>query len=79
MNNSFVFERAREFASRLRKQDGDDPAAWVADGCRIALGRPPSAAELKTALDLFETTDKPRALVSFCLMLYNLNEFIYVD
>ena len=42
MNNNFVFARAKEFAARLRKLDGDDHTAWVTDGWQIALGRPPS-------------------------------------
>ncbi len=79
MNNRSVVERAAEFAVRLRKQDGDDAAAWVADGWQIALGRAPSPAERKEALDIFTASDKDRTLVKFCLMLYNLNEFIYVD
>ena len=50
LNNNFIFGRAKEFAARLRKQDGDDHAAWVADGWRIALGRPPSETERQRAL-----------------------------
>ena len=79
MNNNFVFERAREFAERLRKQDGDNPGAWVADGWQIALGRPPSGAEAKHALGMFAKPDRNAALAEFCLMLFNLNEFIYVE
>jgi len=79
MNNHYVFERAREFAARLRKQDGDDHSAWVVDGWRIALGRTPSDAEQQRALGMLSKPDSQAALVEFCLMLFNLNEFIYVD
>ena len=79
LNNEFVTARAREFAARLRKLGGDDPAAWVDGGWQIALGRPPSSAEHARALAMLEVPDKNRALAGFCLMLFNLNEFIYVD
>jgi len=79
MNNNYVFERAREFAARLRKQDGDDHAAWVADGWQIALGRSPSDVERQRALGMLSKPDSQAALAEFCLMLFNLNEFIYVD
>jgi hypothetical protein len=78
LNNEFVAARAREFAARLRKT-GDGPAAWVANGWQIALGRPPSAEERSRALAMLDEPDKNRALTDFCLMLFNLNEFIYVD
>ncbi len=79
INNEFVSARAREFAARLRKIGGDNPAAWVADGWQIALGRAPSQAERSRALAMLDEPDKTRALADFCLMLFNLNEFIYVD
>jgi hypothetical protein len=79
INNEFVAARAREFAARLRKTGGDSAAAWVADGWQIALGRQPSPAERSHALAMLNQPDKDRALADFCLMLFNLNEFIYVD
>jgi hypothetical protein len=79
INNEFVMARAREFAARLRKSGGDDPMAWISEGWQIALGRPPSPAERTRALAMLDQPDKDRALTDFCLMLFNLNEFIYVD
>ena len=79
LNNEFVAARAREFAARLRKIGGDDPAAWVDAGWRIALARPPSPAERVKALAMLDEPDRDRALTDFCLMLFNVNEFIYVD
>jgi hypothetical protein len=78
MNNNFVFARAGELAARLRKEAGDDHAAWVNNGWQIALGRPPTAAERGHALTMLSKPDS-QALQAFCLMLFNLNEFIYVD
>jgi hypothetical protein len=79
LNNEFVAARAREFAARLRKLGGDDPTAWVDAGWRIALARPPSSDERAKALAMLDEPDKNRALTDLCLMLFNLNEFIYVD
>jgi hypothetical protein len=79
MNNEFVAARAREFATRLRESGGENAAAWVVGGWQIALGRSPSAAERARALAMLDAPDKARALTDFCLMLFNLNEFIYVD
>jgi hypothetical protein len=66
MNNRFVDERAGEFAQRLRKQNGDNPAAWVSDARQIALERPPTAAERSHALSMLQmaATDPPGALLS---------------
>jgi hypothetical protein len=71
--------RAKEFAARLRKQSANDPAAWIDAGWQIAFGHAPSAAERAHALAMLDVPDKDRALADFCLMLFNLNEFIYVD
>jgi mono/diheme cytochrome c family protein len=82
MNSRFVFERAKEFAARLTKKDGDNPGAWVEDGWQLALARTPTVEEKRKALEMFDgksSEPRSRALVEFCLMLFNLNEFIYVD
>ena len=75
MNSSFVLEQAETFATRLRDGTGDASADLVEAGWRMALGRSPNPDERKTALDYLERSTLP----SFCLMLFNTNEFIYVD
>ena len=75
MNSSFVLEQAEAFAFRLRNATGDRSAELVEAGWRTALGRPPNPNERTTALDYLERNTLP----SFCLMLFNTNEFIYVD
>jgi hypothetical protein len=82
MNSRFMFERAKELAARLTKKDGDNPDTWVEDGWKLALARSPSAEEKRKALNMFDNNSgdtRSRALVEYCLMLFNLNEFIYVD
>ena len=79
LNNEFVIARAKEFAERLRKIDPAHADSWVTNGWEIALGRAPTAAERAKALALLDTPDQSKALADFCLMLFNLNEFIYVE
>jgi hypothetical protein len=79
MNNEFVLARAREFADRLRTLGNENPEAWVSNGWQIALGRAPNPAERAKALAILDAPDQRRALADFCLMLFNLNEFVYVD
>jgi hypothetical protein len=78
LNNEFVVTRAREFAARLQKL-GTSPESWVTNGWEIALGRAPTAAERAKALAMVDMPDRSAALTDFCLMLFNLNEFLYVD
>jgi hypothetical protein len=47
----------------------------VEAGWRLALGRPPEAAERQTALDYLKRNSLPR----LCLLFFNMSEFIYVD
>jgi hypothetical protein len=79
LNNEFVIARAKEFSERLRKAYGENQEAWAVNGWEIALGRAPSAQERARAVAMLDAPDKNRALADFCLMLFNLNEFIYVD
>ena len=75
MNSEFVVAEAEAFADRLRRETDGSPGALVAAGWRTALGRDATDLELRTSLGYLERN----SLTEFCLMLYNLNEFIYVD
>ena len=75
MNSGFVLEQAEAFARRLRSEVGTDPAELVEAGWGLALGRAPTSAERATALGYLARGSLPQ----FCLMLFNTNEFIYVD
>jgi len=92
MNDDFVADQAGYFADRVRSEAGNDPRAWVDRAFVLALGRSPSetrAAEATRFLagrrDVYEkenaTRDQAnrRALVDLCHVLFNCNEFIYVD
>jgi hypothetical protein len=51
LNGEFANTQARHFAARLVKEAGEDPTAQVKRAYLLALCRPPSPAEIKTALE----------------------------
>ncbi len=75
MNGGFVLRQAGRFAERIRSRSGDQPEAQADNGWRFALGRPPSSKELATAVGYI----RRNSLAQFCLLLFNMNEFLYVD
>jgi hypothetical protein len=64
MNNNVAFEQAQQFAGRLVKERGDDPAAWIERAWRLALGRAPTDLERKKALAMLDALTKTSALGS---------------
>jgi hypothetical protein len=83
MNNQMTYEQARQFAARLLREDGDRPEDWVRAAWRLALLREPSDNEQREAVQLIaKLSDKQtreEGLAQFCLTIFNLNEFLYVD
>jgi hypothetical protein len=54
LNNHVVQRQAQHFAARLGREAGDKQGRWIERAWQIALGRPPSAAEQHSALNLLE-------------------------
>jgi hypothetical protein len=84
MNSAFLNGEAENLASRIRKDAGDDPSQEVAYGLRLALCREPNRAEVERGMKLVQTlrgdgASSELAMKYFSLMVYNLNEFVYVD
>jgi hypothetical protein len=75
LNSPFMRQQAQFFAERLRKEAGDDPAAQVRRGFRLAFQRESDAEEASAGVKLVEKY----GLNAFCLDLFNVNEFLYVD
>ena len=75
LNNDFMLRQAGHWATRLEKEAGADPAAQVRRGYALALVREPDETELAAAVALVKRAGLPQ----FCRMLFNANEFIYVD
>ncbi len=74
-NGDFVNRQAQHFAARLRKEAGKDPRKQIDLAWRLALARPPAPSEMKTMLEFLDR----QPLEQMCRVIFNLNEFAYVD
>jgi cytochrome c553 len=85
LNGTFVNEQATLFAERVRREAGDDVADRVGRALEIALSRPADAAEVADGVGLVRAMEREEgftpdaAFASYCLVLLNLNEFVYLD
>jgi hypothetical protein len=75
MNNRLGVALARHFAARLEREAPAGTADRIRLGFQLALGRAPTPEELETLTDHAER----RGLPSACRLLFNLNEFVFVD
>ena len=76
LNGEFMQRQAREFAARLRRENGAEARVELA--WKLAFGRAPRDEEKRTALTALGA-EGDAALDRFCLVLLNTNEFLYVD
>ncbi len=74
LNDPFVLQQSTLFADRLGAA-AQDPAGQVTAGFRLAFGRAPTPAE-STAMTAFV---REQGLPSFCRVLFNTNEFFFVN
>jgi hypothetical protein len=74
LNDAFMLRLAERFAGRLEREAAT-PEGRVERGFRLAIGRNPTADEAKTLGDYAARHGLPRA----CRVLFNLNEFVFVD
>ena len=92
LNGEFIHEEALALADRLIAEWGESLEEQVEGVWRLALVRPPRESETREAIALVkreraaleERGEAPgeacrRALAALCLVIYNLNEFIYID
>ena len=92
LNNAFVAEQAKHFAKRVEGMAGLKGEEAVRTAFRLALARPPSAAENEICVKLLdneaaayrETGRSPddsdrQALVHMCHTLLNTSEFLYLE
>ncbi|MCX7702431.1 MAG: DUF1549 and DUF1553 domain-containing protein, partial [Gemmataceae bacterium] len=77
MNGPFARQQSRVFANRLMSlRDSGERLTWA---YRAALGRPPRPEEVERVEDFLRRHPGIIGLTDFCLTLFNLNEFVYVD
>ena len=85
LNGEFLNEQAKIFAERLKREADKDVTARVQLGLYLATSRQPSDAHVRRGVELIQalqTEDRVSAdvaLQSFCLVVLNLNEFMYLD
>jgi hypothetical protein len=75
LNNDFMRDQARRFAERLRNECGDDTNRQVELAFELAFARLPSPQEKEASLEMIQQSN----VAAFCLMLFNANEFIFLD
>jgi mono/diheme cytochrome c family protein len=73
-NNEFVLRHAEHFAARLGKLAADPPGQ-VREAFRLALLREPTAGELER----FAAYTRKHGTAAMCRVLFNSNEFLFVD
>ena len=85
LNGSFFNEQARVLADRIRGEAGSQPKAQVRRVLHRVTARPPTEAEvvrgtaLLESLTVEEGLGPTAALDAFCLLAFNLNEFLYLE
>lgn len=85
LNSEFLNEQAAAFAVTLRGNYGDDVSAQIRAAFEFALSRPAVESEMASGIEFLEAMQKEHglskeeALDRFCLLVLNLNEFVYLD
>ena len=85
LNSDFMNKQAALLAQRVSREVGRSSERRVARALEIVLSRPPSSSEVERGLDLVRDLQQEehfsfeQAFNSFCLLLLNLNEFVYLD
>jgi hypothetical protein len=77
MNSDEVEKASGKLAARLQKETAGDISAAIGLGYKITLGRSPSASEKDYASTYVE--NDPTRLKGLAWLLFNLDEFIYVQ
>jgi mono/diheme cytochrome c family protein len=85
LNGQFLNKQAAIFAERLRKEAGEDVARQVRLALALATSRQPTSDEVERGVRLTEALQREEgvssevALRTLCLVILNLNEFVYLD
>ena len=83
LNSAFLNKAARNLAERLKKAVGNDRRRQVALALELATSRKPDEPKIRMGLAFMDSFPDPanpdQALEQFCLLVLNLNEFVFVD
>jgi hypothetical protein len=75
LNHSLVLRTSDRFADRIRREAGDDSARQMERAFLLALQRPPDDEELRLTTPFV----REHGLPALARVLFNSNEFLYVD
>lgn len=85
LNSAYLGEQAGVFAHLVREKAGGDVRQQVAFALERGTQRPPTAMEVERGTKLIGSLEKDRGLTAddalkyYCLLVLNLDEFVYVD
>ena len=85
LNGAFFNEQARILADRIRAEVGSEPREQVRWVLHRVTSRPPSDREISQSVALLQSLTSEEglgataALDAFCLLAFNLNEFLYLE
>ena len=85
LNGEFANEQAVLFAERLKRELPGDVRAQIIRGIRLTTSRQPADDEITHdvafvgKLQAQQRMNADKALVQYCLLLLNANEFVYLD
>jgi hypothetical protein len=74
LNDPFILRQSEAFAERLNREKSS-PAAQIAEAYELAFGRAPTAPEQTELARYAERHGLPAA----CRLLFNANEFVFLD
>ncbi len=85
LHSGFMQQQAGLFAQRVRREASSDTRGQVMHAIELALGRPADEETVADGLELIATSQQRHGLSpdaafdQFCLLVLNLNEFVYLD
>jgi hypothetical protein len=79
LNSKFIHSEAKRFAERVIEFAGPDRKKEVDEAFRLTVGRLPSPQERAKAEQLLGAAPSREALARLGVVLFNLNEFIYLE
>ena len=74
LNDRLLVRQSEHFAARLAKLR-DDPKEQIRAAYELALSRPPTDKEL----ELLSAHAKKHGMANVCRLIFNMNEFVFVD
>jgi hypothetical protein len=74
-NSQFMLAQAGKFAERVQKDHPGDASAAIQSAWQLALGRDPSESEKEQGVRFLASG----TMSQLCLVLLNMNEFLYVE